>query len=98
MIYEINRFIDDDHPTIQRAGWLLYNRVEQDGGLTLDETEQLAEILDDLAEELAEVPEVDELYNVGYADGYTEGNKQARRVKPELTDIVRDLITKEKSE
>jgi LmbE family N-acetylglucosaminyl deacetylase len=95
MIYEINRLIDDDHPQIKRLGWLLYNRDERDAGMTEDETEQLAGIIAELAEELADIPDADELYRLGYADGHTEGNKHARWGKPELTDIVRDLITKE---
>jgi hypothetical protein len=74
MIFDINRLIDDDHPQIKRLGWLMYDREEGDG-FTEDQTCLLAEILVELADELAEVPEADELYNVGYVDGYAEGVK-----------------------
>ncbi|MFA1509919.1 hypothetical protein ACDN41_11885 [Priestia aryabhattai] len=64
MVYDIQKLLGSEYEQLKRLGRLLYNRENQDGGLTLEETYQLLKIIND--------DEMFKIYNEGYNDGFAE--------------------------
>jgi hypothetical protein len=62
MTLEINKLIDSDFDMLNKLGWLLYNREDQNGGLNLEEVYELLKIVTE--------DEMKKDYQDGYYDGY----------------------------
>ena len=65
MILEINKLISSDFNMLKKLGWLLYNRQDQNGGLTKDELNELLHILS--------VEEMEKEYQMAYDEGLDDG-------------------------
>lgn len=61
MTLEINKLIDSDYDVLEKIGQLLYNREDQNGGLTKEELNSLLQILT--------VEAIDEVYDDGEFNG-----------------------------
>lgn len=58
MILETNKLINSDFDMLKKLGWMLYNREDQDGGLTKEELNALLHIINENS--------IDEIYREGY--------------------------------
>jgi hypothetical protein len=67
MIYEINKLINSEFEPIQKLGWLLYNREDQNGGLTKEEVYKLIEIFAD--------GDFEEILEEQYLEGFKDGQE-----------------------
>ena len=65
MNIEINQLIASHHDVVSMLGWLLYNRVDQNGGLNKEEVEQLVKIVND--------DSVRKIFDFGFDEGFEEG-------------------------
>lgn len=62
---EINKLIDCNFDMLQQLGKLIYNRENQDGGLTVNELDELLRIVT--------VEEMDKEYQEAYDQGFNNG-------------------------
>lgn len=61
VILKVNKLMNSHHECLHKLGWLIFNREDQNGGLSLDELERLLDIIDH--------DTIEEIYNDGYRDG-----------------------------
>jgi hypothetical protein len=66
MELEINKLITSEFKMLKELGWLLYNREDQNGGLTLNEVHKLLKAV--TVEELEK--EIKDSYDEGFNDGH----------------------------
>lgn len=60
-----NKLISSDFEMLRKLGWLIYDREDQDGGLTTDELEELLKIVTE--DEMQRICQ--EAHNEGFEEG-----------------------------
>lgn len=68
MIYETQKLLNSDSEILNKIGWILYDRKDENSGLTYEELNRLVKILLDGFEK-----EMQDSYNEGYEDGLCDG-------------------------
>lgn len=66
LMFEINKLISSEIDILTKVGWLLYNREDQNGGLSKNELDDMLRIL--TVEEMGR--ELQASYDEGFDDGY----------------------------
>jgi hypothetical protein len=65
VILETQKLINSDFDMLKKVGWLVYNRENQEAGLSKDELNELLQIVSD--------EEMEKEYQIAYNEGFNEG-------------------------
>lgn len=94
MILEINKLISSENEYINKIGWLVYNREDQNGGLSKNELTELLEFLTPLNFEDIEYEQFEKGKQEGFDEGYKLGKEDGRAEVTMITDKkdIRDIF------